>query len=511
MQMKLVKRITFFFFAAMLLCSFIFYFNNSGNFSYRVTSFFTSDYKLDMHGWVENVNPVITKKEFEHAVYTYYDYREGNRSFRLTTAEIDNGDIMYFAENHVTSEANRVTLQITAKETAPKEMYSFLPGKPPAWQKLSRLPDSLHSPTYVQGEKLSYRIGKTEVYRPLDHTVFEELPYYAPNVETMQEKDMEYKAVLPANSTTMSTTWGILSGHPLVNWNDQKAYKKALAIEFDQDKKLRVDGEYTIIPQNYEPAAKTAFYRNPNNGEGLRANEFVSYPAMGNLFMDIATHLAYAAVVSQNSEGYWPTYPRSKWLQKDYDIGYAYMDNRRNADNATFLLRYVQQKPDSAIQEALHKWDRYMFGYIDSYDQQVGKRTISFIPDYVGGKDSRRAHTSLNHLAANMNYLLEAYLYDRDPVKKRAADKLYEALESTREKWIRPDFNFYYALKPDFTPYPAEDYYNLTRDDLLQSQKLLILINGQRSETLDYLIQQKEKWLYAHPAPRITFPEIKTP
>ncbi|GEN33193.1 hypothetical protein ADA01nite_06530 [Aneurinibacillus danicus] len=471
-----------------------------------------SDYKLNVQGWVEDVKPSVTKKQYEHATYTYYNYRSGKRSFRLITVEIDNGDVMYFAENHVTSEANRVSLRITAKDGNPQEIYSFLPGKPSAWQKLTEMPDSLNAPTYAEGEKLSYRIGKTEVYRPLGHTVFEEMPYYSPNVTVRKKsKDMEYEAVLPADSTSMSTNWGILSGPPLINWSEQKAYKKALDIEFDQDKKLRGDGAYTMIPKNYEPATETAFYRNPSNGEGLRANEFVSQPSMGKLFTDISTHLAYTAVAAQNEEGYWPTYPRSKWLNKEYRIGYAYMDNRRNADNATFLLRYLQQKPDSAVRQALNKWDSYLLRYIDRYNQQVDGRTISFIPDYVGHEGSRRTHTSLNHLAANMNYLLEAYLYDRDPAKKKAAEKLYAALEVTNQKWIRPDSNFYYALTPSFSPYPAEDYYKLTRDDLLHSQTLLVLLHGQRSKTLQYLIEQKEKWINAHPAPEVKFPEIKTP
>jgi hypothetical protein len=96
-----------------------------------------------------------------------------------------------------------------------------------------------------------------------------------------------------------------------------------------------------------------------------------------------------------------------------------------------------------------------------------------------------------------MNYLLEAYLYTKDKQKKQAAQTLLAAIETTKKRWIRPDSNFYYALRPDFSPYPAEDYYQLTRDDLLHSQILLILLCGQRSNDLQYLIKHKEKWMQA--------------
>ncbi len=511
-SLRYAKRILVISTITVLLCSFVLVANNiSADFSYRIKSFVLSDYKINLGGWMEDVKPVTTEKRYEHAIYTRYDYKKDGRFFRLTIAKIKNGDILYFAENHATPKANKAFLQITVKENEPRYVHMFAPGKPPAWQRWDELPNSLSKAAYVDGQKLFYRIGKAEVYRPLGYTVYEELPYYASDVQVVQNGYTQYKVTLPADSTSMSTAWGILAGHPLINWNEAKAYKKALEIEFEHDKKLRADGAYSIIPENYEPSSKMAFYRNPANGEGLRANDFVSYPAMGSLFMDIATHLAYTAVQSQNEEGYWPTYPRSQWLRREYNIDYAYMDNRRNADNALFLLRYVQQKPDPDIRETLRKWDHYMLRYIDKYSQKAGDKTISFIPDYVGAQNSRRTHTSLNHLAANMNYLLEAYLYDQNPAKKQAASKLFAAIKATKEKWVRPDSNFYYALTPGLMPYPAEDYYKLTHDDLLHSQKLLVLLYGKPSDALQYLITKKEKWMQKHPVPTLTFPDIKTP
>ncbi|WP_268238410.1 hypothetical protein [Calditerricola satsumensis] len=40
-------------------------------------------------------------------------------------------------------------------------------------------------------------------------------------------------------------------------------------------------------------------------------------------------------------------------MAREYKIGHRYMDNRRNVDNATFLHRFAQRKPDPAIRASL--------------------------------------------------------------------------------------------------------------------------------------------------------------
>lgn len=467
--------------------------------SYNVTGNLLPDYHFTLSGWVEHVQPVITYKTYKNAVYTYHDYRQNSRFFRLTTIKLANGDLLYFARHYQAADAGTVTLSVTAHESAIKSIHTFVPGRPTSWLVEHSLPPSIQNTVYVDGPRLSYRIGHTEVYRPLTHTVIEEQPGREPATETKSSTNQTYHIALPADNQTFATTWGAFSSGRLLNWEDEDAQDTSLEIEFANQQKLHMDGSYSIIPSNYEPASPTSYYRNPANGEGLRAVNYADNREKGTLFMDIATHLAYCAA-SQNPDGFWPTYPRSQWLYREYGIDYIYMDNRRNADNATFLLRYQQLYPDPVIAESLRRFDAYVVPYVNRYKRQITGRTVSFIPDYIGSTTSKTSHTSLNHLAANMNYLFEAYLSDGDNNKKEAAFSLLAALDATKVRWIRPDSNFYYALTSALTPYfPGEDYYKLTRDDLLKSQELFTRITGNPSNTLTYLITQKEKWMNAHP------------
>lgn len=470
--------------------------------SYHVTGNPLPDYHFDLNGWVEDVKPVITRKTYEHATYTYHDYRQGSRFFRLTTVKLGNGDLLYFARHYQAADAGTVTLSVVAHESAIESIHTFVPGKPASWLVGHNLPASIQSAVYIDGPRLSYRIGPTEVYRPLTHTVLEKQMEASNGItaEASSSASRTYHIPLPADANTFATTWGAFSSGRLLNWDDQQAYDTSLEIEFSDRRQLHMDGSYSIIPDNYEPVSETGYYRNPTNGEGLRAVKYANDQTKGTLFMDIATHLAYCAAASQNPEGYWPTYPRSEWLNREYGIDYMYMDNRRNADNAIFLLRYQQAYPDPVIAQTLRRWDAYVIPYINRYKRQVAGQTISLIPDYIGPSDKKPAHTSLNHLAATMNYMLEAYLADGDETKKEAALLLLSALDATRKRWIRPDSNFYYALTPALTPYyPGEDYYKLTRDDLLESQSLLMRALGKQSATIAYLLTHKEKWMNANP------------
>ncbi|BAU29329.1 hypothetical protein DFP93_11637 [Aneurinibacillus soli] len=468
--------------------------------SYDVTGNPLPDYHFNLSGWVEHVTPVITSKTYKNAVYTYHDYRQNSRLFRLTTIKLANGDVLYFARHYQAADAGTVTLSVVAHESAIESIHTFVPGKPASWLVGHSLPASIQSTVYVDGPRLSYRIGSAEVYRPLTHTVIEEQPGRETTVETRSSANQTYHISLPADAQTFATTWGTFSSGRLLNWEDEDALETSLEIEFANQQKLHMDGSYSIIPNNYEPASPTSYYRNPANGEGLRAVKYADDRRKGTLFMDIATHLAYCAAASQNADGFWPTYPRSQWLYHEYGIDYMYMDNRRNADNTTFLLRYQQMFHDPVIAQSLRRFDAYIIPYVDRYKRQIAGRTISFIPDYIGSTTIKASHTSLNHLTANMNYLLEAYLADGDNVKKEAAFTLLSALDVTKVRWIRPDSNFYYALTPALTPYfSGEDYYKLTRDDLLESQALLTRITGKPSNTITYLITQKEKWMEAHP------------
>lgn len=463
--------------------------DTNSSFGYDVTHDQKTDYKIEVTGWAQGIKPTLSVDRYQNATYNHYLYKKGSHTFHMTFVELKNGDVMYFARNDPSPTANQVTLKITAYD---QPITTIIPSTS-GWKHVQRS-SSIPSSLYVNGERLSYRIGKADAYKPLGYTTLDE---YAskekPILLSKNSNSYTYLISMPS-SYYLTDTWGILGSHPLINWNDHDAVVRAYENEFECNKRLEVDGAYYPTPdQTYEPYTPTSFYRNPANGEGLNSLDFLSL-SNGSVFMDIATHLAYSAAKNQNPYGYWQTYPRSKgWLYKDYKIGFEYMDNRRNADNATFLLRYEKQTNDPAVLSALHKWDQYFMDYCDKYNVPTGRNGI-LIPDYVDRK-GHVSHTSLNHDVANMNELYEAYLWDKDPKKKARADKMLAGIIETKTRWVMPNHNLYYSLSRSLKPMSSNDYFQLTRDDLLQAQYLLEKIYGSKNSSLQFLIDEKNKWI----------------
>ncbi|AMA72266.1 hypothetical protein P4S93_17530 [Aneurinibacillus thermoaerophilus] len=453
------------------------------------------EFRIEASGWVADVTPSVTTDTYEHAVYTHYQYKKGGLSFRLTLARMENGSVLYFVQHTASDRAVSIPLRILAFDptVVKTAQLSAVPTK--TWKQSSYIPPVFSSALYVDGERLFYRIGQAEAYAPLGYTVYKQIREKEQPIKHAQAANGHtFSLVLNADAKTEAVTWGMLGNQPLIRWDNEQAAAKAALLELDKDKKLREDGAYYPNESTYRPYAPGSFYRNPANGDGLHALSFLSTEENGAFFVNLATHLAYAAVKNQNKEGYWETQPRSEWLNKEYKIGYKYMDNRRNADNATFLLRFTQAMPDAAVQHALRKWNAYLTRYIAMHGMKIGKYGV-FVPDYVGSAETKRTHTSLNHLVAIMNYLYEAYLRDQDEEKRELGNKLLAGIKATQELWVMPNHNLYYALYPNFTPHPYPDYLDLTRNDLLLSQYFLTRIQGEPDPVLQYLIDNKNKWL----------------
>lgn len=461
------------------------------SFSLDVTNDLNTDYTIRLLGWPQTVTPVIETVSYPHASYTYYRYQANKRTFELVLVRINNGDVLYFAKQDPTTRRATVSVQIQALDTSAVSASVLREKK---WEHIN-LPATTSAPFYVHGSSLAYRIGSVTAFTPLGHNTFAEKKVQHPDISIRKSTQaITYTIPLPAERNVLASTWGVLSGQPLLAFENKDAARTAATIEFDTTRKLDVDGAYSRTPDaTYEPYTSTSFYLNPANLEGLQAVQYLD-KSYGSLFYDIATHLAYSAVRNQNEHGYWPTQPRSRgWLYEDYKISFGYMDNRRNADNATFLLRYAHFTKDDAVWACLQKWDRYHTWYMNTYSLKTGKEGC-LIPDYVD-EQGHLSHTSLNHQVANLNYLLESYVYTQNPVKKQQAITLLRGIEETKTRWVMPNHNLYYALSRNLRPLPQRDYLELTRDDLLLSQYLLNRATGKKSTDVQWLIAEKNKWL----------------
>ncbi|RKD23192.1 hypothetical protein BEP19_13325 [Ammoniphilus oxalaticus] len=484
------------------------------SFSYDLNGDQQRDYELRMGGWAENVEPELETVYHEHATYHHYRYRQGQNYLRLTIMSLQNGDILYTARNYLSPTANEARLSIVAYDGQSTTARRFIPptdptwdavnqqripGNPPSWQQLEQLPTTTPTALYLDSERLHYRVGQADLLKPIGHTVFQEVAEQRRPTEIVRGEDrITYTVPLPTNATVFSDTWGLLSTKPLIKWDNPAAVREASQLELQHDKKLSVDGAYYLTPNNYRPYAPNSFYLNPANVLGMRMVPLIDAEINGTLFEDVATHLAYASIKRQNAEGFWPTVPKSLWLSGDYQIEYNYMDNRRNADNVTFLMRFMKKKEgDPQIAAALKKWDDYQQNYIKKHAVPTPNGGI-LVPDYVGGEGSQMSHISLNHHLSNLMYLLESYRLDQDPQKLALAEPMLTGVESTAMLWVMPDHNLYYALTPGLKPYKPDqypDYHSLTRDDLEVTQWLLTTVGKPRSPQLQLLIEQKNIWI----------------
>lgn len=449
-------------------------------------------YTLELKGWVEDVKPTKTVEEFQHATYIHNNYKRDDMHFRLTIVNIHQGDTLYFAKNYRSNHENSVQMNVIINDTY-EEQIRYLNWEEKSWETIGSAFPAINHSIYVDGKQAYYRIGKINENKELGYTVFQRIQ--SQPVERKKHKNrIQYTLALQANSDKTSDTWGILSSQPIIKWEDPFLSSHAANIEFDFVKELTMNGAFYATPNSYTPYLPNSFYYNPANLDGLRSIPYLSTKEYGSIFHNIATHLAYVAVKNQNDLGYWPTYPLSQWLNKEYGIEYLYMDNRRNIDNTMFLLAYNKIKADPLISEVLNKWNEYHLDYISEYKIPIPNGGI-FIPDYVGDTQSKKSHVSLNHLAANLNYLLMSYLETKNEKQLQFAESILQGITNTKDLWVAPDHNLYYALTTNLETYPAEDYYTLTRDDLLQTQELLVNIFGVENEDIQYLIDEKNTWL----------------
>ncbi|MBO8164859.1 MAG: hypothetical protein H0Z34_14255 [Brevibacillus sp.] len=464
----------------------------------------TPEYVITVDGGGRFANLRIEQDNHPHMSYTHYTFEEAGHaaaSFRLTIAKTPEQDVLFFAQQEESAWPVQTMVTIQANEpnfthryVEAKDKETFL-GDWNIWQSAEQQAVLPLRPVYLQGNRLHARLAPVDTFQPQGHTVLKLVEKTA--VERIAgASDTRYRLHLSGGKQSVSHTWGILTHRPLVQWGLPRAVDIARKIDIDTFRKLLFDGLYDVTPLTYSPSSPESYYRNPANISGLYHVYDASQPQYGSLTKVILTHLAYTAVKNQHVWGYWPTHPKSTWLHTDYGIGADYFDNRRNADNATFLLRFNRQFPDSQFADALHKWESFLFDYIDRTGLRTANQGI-LLPDYVDSTMTLVSHTALNHQMAVINYLLESHLYEPNAKKLVYIQSLLKGIEDTQDRWIKPDSDLYYALYRDLRPHPYPDYYSLTLEDMMLTQSLLRQNRMPTSQALDKLIQAKKAWMEA--------------
>lgn len=471
--------------------------NQDGNldFSFRVPM----EYNLKMQSVTEQVYKYIVQKD-----WTYQIEKNGQAVGKLQVQlqQIKEGDVAFFLRYHpLIDDDEHFHLEL---------LYygeSILKGRTPIseigeeklpydWQEIvleseMKLP---YSGLLLSADHVDLRVAATDTYRELgysvrDYTQNAQVPSYGQN----HTQGYQFTFAFTNKVNYVSETWGILGATQLYNWDNVAFTKFMLKDDISINKRLSFEGLYFRTPSNYSPRAAMSYYLNPANIVGVRAVPLIQ-EGKGRFIEDFSLMLAYMSMRQQTDEGVWLTQPKSEWLEKEYGIRYNYYDNRRNADNATFLLMIYKKYPDENLYSALIKHMQALYDRIEHYSIHTSEQGLLF-SDYIGDAESKRSHVALNHHLAVINLLMQWYEESGDEQAKSFADRMIAGIEDTVDLWIKPNGDLYYALYEDLSPHPYPDYIDLTLQDLRQTQSLIRKHNGTINDAISKLIETKSLWL----------------
>lgn len=201
--------------------------------------------------------------------------------------------------------------------------------------------------------------------------------------------------------------------------------------------------------------------------------------------------LVYVSLISNSKEGVLFTQPASIYLKKLYGFEEEFFDTRFNTDLADFLVQVGYKINEPSDIWAARKYKKYLLQHAEKYHWRI--KTGLLIADYFWKNNALIiTHASLNHNLAEINFLLR--LGDEDGLQ--LAQKILTAVRLTKNKWIAPNGDLYYAYYGN-SNYGGKDYLELTLRDLKTTKQLLSYYNWGHEylSDIEYLIQTKIQYL----------------
>jgi hypothetical protein len=345
------------------------------------------------------------------------------------------------------------------------------------------------SPLYVDDQKGSYFLSNVDVLENQDRGVKKEREDLSQAIEVTKDGVVLH---LPSVKNTTVEQWGIVSKKQLVDWKNPDVVDALQVGDFGQIRKWSLDGYYEITPSSYEPSSPRSFWRNPGNAIGLK---FLGMSGESRFLDDFSLVSLYTAVATQNGQGYWDSTPRSSWLYKDYGIDGDFYDTRFCTDTALFLLKaYTGDYKDLYFLTAANDYEQFYKKYAATHHFKTEHGGL-LVWDYANVKKSDMpTHTSLNHLANEMNFLYEFYKVTQDEEAHQLAGQMKMAIKDTTPFWTKENGDLCYSRRKDGT-FGGTDYPLVTLKDLRYSQSLFEEVDGKTDPDFDSLIRIKEAYL----------------
>lgn len=449
---------------------------------------------------------VQTEQLMRETTYSY-DLEDGEKALgrlSLILQEIDGGNVIYFISyRKFSTEETPASIRLAISGCASPRIVrtidypdGVIDNQRSQWQEIAiaSFPFSLpRSLTFIESQDCSLALGMMDVFQHRGNGVIKEIYDQTPAARVSTEQNATlYEMTLPGLPETESRTWGVITSEPFGVWQD--IADQLRVADLNRYRKFWVDGVYYLTPESYVPSDPRGFWRNPAHHVG---KAFLQTP--GELPRALAVSSMYAAIRTQNPAGYWPTTPKSNWLANDYGFGPDFYDTRFNTDGAIFLLKAYQVFGEPKALNAAERYAAFLISFAGRHSHKTAGGGY-LVPDYMDAQGRAETHTSLNHLVTEMNFLYELFLATGREEYKSVAEKIRLAVKDTRDGWIKPDGNLWYARLPD-GHFGLQDYATLTLKDLRLSQRWIQEIEGKTDPDFQTLIDAKTSYNRRHGLP----------
>jgi hypothetical protein len=348
------------------------------------------------------------------------------------------------------------------------------------------------STLFIDTDKKSMVLGVPAVYKNAEnHTL--DIQRELESCAKIEKEDGRYKITLsyPQNPELICEIWGIESSSKLFDWSNPVTFDSIYAHDLSIERRWCWDGYYFKTPSTYVPSGDNIIYRHSSNYTGA---SLVKYRNLSTFADNMGYVMTKICMKNQNEQGYWETIPKSSWLESDFNIEENFYDTRFNTDFARSLVNAYNSYGDREFIESAVKYSEYFFRHASkNHYEPVGGGWL--VEDYASfdGTNSR-THVSLNHQLAEIDFLYEIYGATGYNKYKILADTMLEAVDSTKDLWVRDDNNLNYCLMYYGTANTMVDYPYLTYNDLYNTKELLSQF-GETNETIEYLMSCKKEWM----------------
>lgn len=212
------------------------------------------------------------------------------------------------------------------------------------------------------------------------------------------------------------------------------------------------------------------------------------------LLEDFVHSAKFTLVKTRGNDGFWRTGVDVAYLNHAYNLGPNFIDTRMSVDASFFLVKYGLM---------FNNWDAVTKGaeFKNFFLKMKAANAVYtlgggvFYPDYYSESQRTKTLVSLNHAIYEMNYLYTLYNFLGDYEAKALADEMLLFVNNSKDNWVAPDGDLYYALSPA-GQYYAKDYVNITYVDLYVAKGILEYMEV-TDAAVKALLTKKEDYLYA--------------